>query len=240
MLQKVLEVSQTQTLLTYVIQKRNILRALGTSFGAREGAALDKLVEGVFLAEPMFAAAKAHFIAHWDFALASRAARLFGEQPHARLLALEAATGSPAEKGGLQTYWADPDDSASGDRVDLIAEIDALVLATDWMCAFMEVLVSSLTDPLAEKVRAGRLSQANYDGIFPALRQQAQEIREAQPGVLLLVYAYRHVPTADLEEYLGALRSPEGRWLLQTSRGALMAALRPELEQFAVNTAELF
>ena len=60
------------------------------------------------------------------------------------------------------------------------------------------------------------------------------------PGTLFLLYAYRNVSAEDLTLYRDALATEEGRWFMETSRQALIEAIKPSIERFAENVSKFF
>ncbi len=220
-----------------MVQKRNVLRAIGTTLaGAGTSKAVDSLLDGVFDLEGMNSIAKQHFMGNMDFAVARRAAALFSASPQSLLLQMESAAGAPGQKEHFRAYLEDPGDSASEERVELMSAIDDLVHATRWMSSFHEVLCEELVVALTEQVETGKITRADLGTIRAQLQQQASEYRESRPGTLLLLYAYREVEAEGLEAYIATLQTPEGRWLMEVSRSALVAAIRPSIERFARNT----
>lgn len=237
MLSQLIEITQVPAQLRYMVQKRNVLRAIGTTLaGAGTSKAVESLLDGVFDLEGMNSIARQHFMDNMDFAVARRAAALFSASPQSLLLQMESAAGAPGQKEHFRAHFEDPGDSASEERVGLMSAIDDLVHATRWMSSFHELLSEKLVAALAGQVEAGKLTDADLCTIRTQLQQQASAYRESHPGTLLLLYAYRDVKTEDLEAYIANLETPEGRWLMEVSRGALIAGIRPSIERFAQNT----
>lgn len=239
MLFRIYELSQAPTMLRYAVQKRNVLKNMGQAMAAPQALSLDNLLDGVLNEPDLNARARQYLAKNWDFQKASKAATTFQAGPYARLLMLEAQAGAPTEKKARRAYWMDPGPSGSNARIELVAEIDDLVFATEWMSAFLEALTTALEPKLKEMVATRKMSQADYDASVSGLRKQATEYRDSRPGTLLLMYAYRQVSTAELEVYRDALDTDEGHWLLSTSRQAVIEAMKPSISRFADNLAKV-
>lgn len=239
MLAKIYELSQTPAMIKYLVQRRNALKNMGQAMATPQALGLDSLLDGVLTEPDLDAHARLYLAQNMHFRKASRAATVFQERRFARLLSLEAQAGSPTEREALLSYLKDPGPSASDERLEIIAEIDELAFATEWMSALLELLAEAIETKLKSMAEDNRPSQPDHEASVAALREQAADYRNSRPGALLLMYAYRNIATADLEAYRDALDTEEGEWLLRTSRQAVIEAMKPSVNRFANNLARV-
>ena len=118
-------------MLRYAVQKRNVLKNMGQAMASPQALVLDNLLDGVLNEPELDARARQYLAKNWDFQKASKAAATFQAGSYARLLVLEAQAGAPTEKEALRAYLMDPGPSGSDERIELVAEIDDLVFATE-------------------------------------------------------------------------------------------------------------
>lgn len=234
------ELSQSSVIIQNATEKRGILKAIGQTMGGNKYKGGDAILDGVLIATDMNSLARQYLAENWDSSKASRAVNIFNRVPHSTLLALEAAAGSSAHKDDLRAYFQNPGASMSESRVALISEIDELVLATEWMSTFLDILASALEPRIKAMATAGKMSNKESDAAVAQLEQQASDYRASMPGTLFLLYAYRNVSAEDLTLYRDALATEEGRWFMETSRQALIEAIKPSIERFAENVSQFF
>jgi hypothetical protein len=109
--------------------------------------------------------------------------------------------------------------------LSLASEVAELSNAADMMMEFQKRIALSVYAAVSAKQNPDE--PMDFDAVEPVIDAQLQAVsgRMDQMVVAYMVYAWKDIPEADLEEYVAVLRTEAGRAFTQTSTSSMLNAM---------------
>ncbi len=202
------------------------IQTYGSSLEPQAYRELESSIARAFDSSRLTAAAKQHYLDHYD----ERRLRAWTEtlsSPLAkRMLALESQPGKDDDFDQAMAYARRHDDApAMQHRRDLLKRLDgaskASELALDSQMAVLRSVLIASNSTLTDNKRL------NAKTLEDAVTQTRDQMESALLTVAdaTYLYTYREISDNDLEQYVGYYESDTGRWAMNLAQSAIKAAL---------------